>query len=53
MLRYCIRIETLAKRQKLRIASMDEIVPRAKAAAVVSDVMVIAGPALDKASWTR
>ena len=53
MLRYWMRIETVAKRQKLRIASIDEIIPSANAAAVVNDVIVMAGPAFDKPSWTR
>ena len=38
-------METVAKRQKLRSASNEEIMPRAKAEAVVSEVIVIAGPA--------
>ena len=48
-----IKMHTVAKRQKLRKNSREEIMPRAKADAVVSDVMVMAGPAEDKASCTR
>ena len=53
ILRYWIRTHTVAKRQKLRRASRDEIVPSANADAVVSEVIVIAGPADERASCTR
>ena len=53
MLMYWIRMHTVAKRQKLRSASIDEIMPSANANAVVKVVMVIAGPACDSASCTR
>ena len=50
---YWIRMHTVAKRQKLRSASIDEIMPSANANAVVKVVIVIAGPACDSASCTR
>jgi len=53
VLRYSTATHTVAKRQKLRSASREEIVPKAKAEAVVRDVIVIAGPACDSASCTR
>ena len=53
ILRYWIRMHTVAKRQKLRSASIDEIMPKAKANAVVAVVIVMAGPAVDSASCTR
>ena len=52
MLKYCTTMQTVAKRQKLLRASSDDIMPRAKAEAVVRDVMVIAGPACESASCT-
>ena len=45
--------QTVVNRQKLYRASMLDIMPRAKAEAVVRDVVVIAGPAYERASCTR
>ena len=47
MLNYKTRQHTAAKRQKLRRASRDEIIPNANAEAVVRVVIVIAGPAVE------
>lgn len=46
-------MQTVANRQKLRRNSNEEIIPRERADAVVSDVIVMAGPADDNASCTR
>ena len=42
----------MAKRQKLRNASSEDIIPKANAKAVVKVVIVIAGPACDSALCT-
>ena len=42
-----IRLHTRAKRQKLRRASNELNIPKAKAKLVANDVTVISGPALD------
>lgn len=46
-------MHTQANRQKLRNACNELSIPEPKASAVVRDVIVIAGPACDSASWIR
>ena len=53
LLRYSIAVVTVAKRQKLRRACNELSMPERKAKQVVRVVIVIAGPACDKASWIR
>ena len=45
-------IQTVAKRQNERRAQRELNMPKAKARLVVADVMVMAGPAIERASWT-
>ena len=50
VLMYSTMTQTDENRQKLRRASIEDIVPSAKAEAVVRDVIVMAGPACESAS---
>ena len=45
-----IKLDTVAKRQKLRRASSELNIPNAKAKLVAKDVIVISGPAVDSAA---
>ncbi len=47
ILKYRTRQQTAENRQKLLRASRDEIIPKANAEAVVSVVIVMAGPAVE------
>ena len=53
LLSQSIRTQTVANKQKDRKASSELSIPKAKAMLVVADVVVIAGPAWDRASWIR
>ena len=44
-------MQTVANKQKLRMACSELIIPKAKAIQVVREVIVMAGPACDNASW--
>ena len=53
LLSQSIRTQTVANKQKDRKASSELSIPKAKAMLVVADVVVIAGPAWERASWIR
>jgi len=50
---HSIRLQTIAKRQKLRKASRELNIPEAKAKLVAKDVIVMSGPAFDIAACNR
>ena len=47
-----MRLHTVANKQKLRSASSELNIPNAKAELVANEVMVMSGPAFDKAACT-
>lgn len=47
-----IKLQTVANRQKLRSASRELNMPKANAKLVANDVMVMSGPAFERAACT-